>query len=287
MKTEYSYVLLRYVHDVATSESLNVGVVVHAPKAGYLGAQFTSKCKRVKDAFPDLNLQSLKDVLGYLKVGFARKADSLGEFVDYRGKSHGGEIGAIVRSILPEDDSSLQWSDRRGGFVESDGLAGVLEHLYERFIGRHESVTGDHGRQDPEIWKICRPSFDLETVRDKVVKKSFLSEKIDDEIVFEHAWKNGVWNCFEPVSFDLKQADSIRNKAQRLNGKLNDLKGLESDLKVTFLLGEPRDSGLRKELVRAENRLTNTDFKVEVVRERELESWSREMAAKIASAGSV
>lgn len=287
MKTEYSYVLLQYVHDVATNESLNVGVVVHAPKTGYLGARFTGKCKRVKDAFPDLNLQSLKDVLGYLRVGFARKSESIGEFVDYRGKSHGGEIGAIVRSILPEDDSSLQWSDRRGGIAESEGLSGVLDHLYERFIGRYESGAADHGRQDPDIWKICRPSFDLELVKDKVVKKSFHSPNIHDEIAFDHAWKNGVWNCFEPVSFDLKQADSIRNKAQRMNGKLNDLRGLERDLKVTFLLGEPRDTGLQKELVKAENRLANTDFNVEVVRERELESWSREMAAKIAAAGSV
>ena len=38
-KQAYSYTVLRYVHDVVSGESLNVGVVMHAPGAGFLKAQ--------------------------------------------------------------------------------------------------------------------------------------------------------------------------------------------------------------------------------------------------------
>lgn len=262
-----------------------MGVVVHAPAEGYLGARFTSKFRRVKDAFADLESSSLRQILGYLRDAFARKAEAIDDMVDERGNDQRSEISAIVRSVLPEDDSSLQWSQRRVGFAEADQLDATLDQVYERFVGRYEGQYSEHGRQDPDVWRICRPSFDASNATSKIVKHSFRSSIVDDEITFDHAWKNGQWNCFEPVSFDLKQADSIRNKAQRMNGKLNDLKGLENEITVSFLLAEPREPKLRKELQRAENRLTNTDFKVEIVRERELESWSREMAARIVAEG--
>jgi hypothetical protein len=31
--------------------------------------------------------------------------------------------------------------------------------------------------------------------------------------VFSHAWKNGVWNVYQPLSFDLKRSENIRSKA--------------------------------------------------------------------------
>ena len=37
MKTTYTYTVLRYVHDPSTGESVNVGVAIYAPEAGFGG----------------------------------------------------------------------------------------------------------------------------------------------------------------------------------------------------------------------------------------------------------
>lgn len=285
MKTEYSYVLLRYLHDASAGESLNVGVVVYAPEAPYLSARFTSKGQRVKDAFSSLDISSFKEILGYLRHAFERKAKAVNEFLDERGKPQQQDIAGIVRTILPEDDSSLQWSERRGGVTQSDFLDDLVDSLYERYIGRYEVSNVSNSLKEEDIWRMCRTGFLEANVESRLSPKSFHSDIADDEIVFEHAWKNGIWNCYEPVSFDLKKADSIRDKAWRMNGKVSDLKHLKDDLAVTFLLGEPRDSKLKKELTRAENRLLNTAVKVDIVRQSELADWSKDVAAKISAAG--
>src|SRR5947208_2111819 len=42
----------------------------------------------------------------------------------------------------------------------------------------------------------------------------------DDKIEFSHAWKNGAWHAYEPVSLDLADAAGIYNKAHRWLGQL-------------------------------------------------------------------
>jgi len=42
-------------------------------------------------------------------------------------------------------------------------------------------------------------------------KKTIATSK--DEVEFEHAWKNGNWHCYQPLSFDLATVDSIQEKA--------------------------------------------------------------------------
>lgn len=51
MKTAYSYVNLRYVHDVVTVEFANVGVVLCAPERRLLTARFTTSHERLSAMF--------------------------------------------------------------------------------------------------------------------------------------------------------------------------------------------------------------------------------------------
>ena len=47
-KQAYSYTVLRYVHDVVSGEALNVGVVMHAPAAGFLKVRTRKNVDRLK-----------------------------------------------------------------------------------------------------------------------------------------------------------------------------------------------------------------------------------------------
>jgi hypothetical protein len=45
MKTTYSTITLRYLHDVVTGEFFNIGVVLYSPEQRFLEARFTTPTK--------------------------------------------------------------------------------------------------------------------------------------------------------------------------------------------------------------------------------------------------
>jgi hypothetical protein len=50
------HTLLRYVHDVASGEFANVGVVLYSPEARFTGALCRDTHGRISKMFPDMNL---------------------------------------------------------------------------------------------------------------------------------------------------------------------------------------------------------------------------------------
>ena len=70
-KQAYSYTVLRYVHDVVSGEALNVGVVMHAPKAEFLEVRTRKTIGRLKQAFPDLDRRAFVMSMGAVDRGFA------------------------------------------------------------------------------------------------------------------------------------------------------------------------------------------------------------------------
>jgi hypothetical protein len=60
-----------------------------------------------------------------------------------------------------------------------------------------------------------------------------------DEISFKHAWKNGYWHVYEPVSFDLADAEGIKGKARSWLGHLSAVAGDVEPFKPHFIVGAP------------------------------------------------
>jgi hypothetical protein len=56
-----------------------------------------------------------------------------------------------------------------------------------------------------------------------------------DRVEFDHAWKNGKWHCFQPLSFDLANEETIREKARRWAGQMLALKEATEPFKLYFL----------------------------------------------------
>ncbi len=66
-----------------------------------------------------------------------------------------------------------------------------------------------------------------------------------DDVTFKHAWKNGKWNVYEPVSFDLADEDGIKRKAREWLGHLAAVvDGGGEPFKPHFLVGAPTDARL-------------------------------------------
>lgn len=124
MRLPYSYLVLRYVHDVIRGEFANVGVVLFAPDSQFLRGRFVSDFGRLRAMFGEIDEAHLSAMVQHLDHVFAMYEPA----PDDRRR----EISQLARQALPADDSSLQWSPAGGG-VTGD-LTDTLNHLFERFV---------------------------------------------------------------------------------------------------------------------------------------------------------
>src|SRR5690606_2275015 len=72
-----------------------------------------------------------------------------------------------------------------------------------------------------------------------------------DRVLFDHAWKNGDWHCYQPLSFDLASAESIREKAARWSGHMTGLSKSPEHIRPYFLVGPPERAALFDDYQRA------------------------------------
>ncbi|MDK9696975.1 MAG: DUF3037 domain-containing protein [Siculibacillus sp.] len=236
-KRSYSYTVLRYVHDVTTSEFVNVGIVLHVPSEGNLRVRTRHTIGRIKDVFPDLDRQAFVDAMASVERGIKTVAKDIA--------TSGmlpcdGDAATYARRALPSDYSSLQWSPIGTGLT--DNADKTFERLFERFVTRYDEHTARR-RTDDEVWRPVRDLLQERNIAVPLEKKEIIGKT--DVISFDRTWKNGVWHAYEPVSLDLADADGIKDKARRWLGHLAAVAdGPSDDFKVYFILGKPRKQAL-------------------------------------------
>lgn len=261
----YSYVVLRYVHDIMTGEFVNVGVVLMAPKDGVFLARTRKTIGRIRGTFPDVDrdvfvssMRTIDRAINKVKKSFLAE----GFFADHKAVSY-------VHRVLPRDDSALQWSEVGSGV--SDDFDKTLDRLFHRFVSRYDTRS-NHRISDEDVWRPVREKLQerglqlsLET---KVVRGS------TDSIEFSRAWKNGKWHVYEPLSFDLADADGIKDKARRWRGHLEAAAdGATEDLQLHFLIGRPNQPGLSKAYNSALEILRRSPFEPQVVEDGEIDTF--------------
>lgn len=124
MREPYSYLVLRYVHDVVTGEFANVGVVLLVRDSQFLRGRFISNFHRLEAMFGEIDETHLSDTLQYLDLAFREF-----HLCESDAKQ---DLRYLARQILPADDSSLQWSQAGGGLTNNP--AETLDQLFERFV---------------------------------------------------------------------------------------------------------------------------------------------------------
>lgn len=132
MKFSYTYAVLRYYHDIATGECLNVGVALVSPEARFVGARCSLSAERPARVFPNVKQESLVRALNAIQMSFAKLNDEL-----HSGSSPIKNISEFTRLVLPADDSSLKWESFGSGLTEDPEQE--LLKLYERMVGRNET----------------------------------------------------------------------------------------------------------------------------------------------------
>ena len=182
----------------------------------------------------------------------------------------------LMHSVIRADDSSLQWSPLGSGL--SKDLPATLATLYQRFVTKYDAEVTSALRRDDDVWKLFRTELEKRNVL------GHLEEKViavaDDSVKFEHAWKNGAWNCYEPLSFDLSSDASIKEKAHRWLGQVSSIKDAYEGFKVYFLVGKPSDVDLSDAYEQAVSILRKAPSSA-VVEESRAEEFSKTVAQAI------
>src|SRR2546427_12341814 len=119
MKTTFTYTILRYVHDIATGEFVNMGLALYAPEAKYVSAIRNPRYGRLSKLFLDVNGEHLRSVMRYIQARFEEYSTKLNGELPLDGRPR--SVMEIAMSILPKDDSSLQWSEPNGGCCGGPG----------------------------------------------------------------------------------------------------------------------------------------------------------------------
>jgi len=261
MKTAYTYTLLRYVHDVASGEFANVGVVVFSPDVRYAGALCRETYGRISKMFPDMNRDGFKSLMRYIEAQIdAAGARMQGELPL---ETMPADAGALARSVLPHDDSSLQWGPVGGGLC--DDPAQKLEDLFARYVVRYDDKTVVNSRTDEEVWSRFKRALDEKHLTARLQTKKI--SVADDEVEFARAYKNNQWHCIEAISLDLALADSIKDKAHKWLGQITSVKSTSESFRVYFLVGAPQSPGLRESYENALKILAKVPVEHEIVPE--------------------
>ena len=233
----YSYTILRYIHDVVAGESLNVGVVMYSANLGNLKVKTRKSIGRLRQAFPDIDLQGFRHEMNAIEREFSEVAAEVARLPLVHGEL---DARTAALRVLPEDDSSLQWSPFGSGLTEN--LDRTFEQLYFRYVSRYDNVSKPR-RTDKDIWRSVRSKLTERGV-DVQFQEKVVSGRLDS-IKFKSAWKNGDWHAYQAVSLDLADETRIKNKALRWRGHLSAVKeGSTEEVRLHFLVGRPRDESL-------------------------------------------
>lgn len=272
---KYSYTVLRYVHDTVTGEFVNVGVALHAPEVGYLSAICRTTYRRVSAAFPGLRGEHFRAVMRHVQARFEQMGEQLPSDQTASGKQ---ALLDIAKSVLPADDSSLQWGPVGVGLATDPSQK--LESLFNRMVTRYDDQTSTRVRRtDDDVWRNFKRDLEQRRLLRYFEPKTISVQ--DDEVRFEHAWKNGVWHCVEPVSFDLAAAETIKDKAHKLLGQITSIYGTPESFRLYMLVARPEDDALMPAFESALSILQKMPCEKEIVQEDEHAALADRLANEV------
>jgi len=257
LNIKFSYTLLQYMHDAVTGEFVNLGIVLYSHTDNELHFQFISSASRITNFFPGSRATHIKRVIASINKTLSEISKRNG-LLDFKGDN---DALTMACNALIQDDSAFQWSTLKSGITSN--ASAKTEALFSMFASRYLDKSSRDRVTDGDIWRNFKSSLPNQKIIDCFTNKTISVS--DDSIEFDHAWKNGIWHCIEPLSFDLKSPDRIRDKAHKWLGQIASVAQTSDEFKVYFLLGNPDNSDLAEAYLSAQQILRKCPADVELI----------------------
>ncbi|MEA5427330.1 DUF3037 domain-containing protein [Arcicella lustrica] len=224
---KYQYQILRYVHDQFTGEFVNLGVVVYSPDELFLKASVSQRYGRITAMFPNANGKFIAKIAKNFESSIKEVSSQLTSL--FRPSEN---LSIITKSILPQDDSALILTEVRHAIdIEIDTAISDLFHdLVEKYLDK----TSEHTLSDEDVWrKKYKSYFDKYRITNRLTSHEVSTK--NDSFLFDKSWKNEIWHCYQPISFNLHSSDAIKNKVYRWSGILREMDTSNEKIHITFL----------------------------------------------------
>ncbi len=275
-RVAYSYSVLRYVHDTLTGEFVNVGLIMYSPQKSFAKFVTKSTFSRITGVFPTVDIDDFKLLTNSLKKRFKYVYEKKIANCDLWDKQC--SLGEILSDMIPKDDSSLLWSPISHGV--SSNLEMDFEKIFSRQITKFDIKRGSKRKTDSDVWRSFKRDLEKRNLQGFFQEKTINGR--DDSVDFPFAWKNGVWHCVEPVSFDLSAPDYIKDKAHKLLGQLASVNQDSSEnFKVYMILAEPQSSSLSSAFKSAVSILKKVPVENEIYFEGEISALLDKLGCQI------
>lgn len=275
MKSPYTFSVLRYIHDPVTQEFINVGVAVYSQKAGFLKSMCTPHYARLTHTFARIDGNRFRQLTRYIQNEINAIGEGLSGELPFES---GRTIEQLLNRVLPQDDSSLQFSNPTGAGLSAD-LDKTLADIFDRYVERYVVHSEASRRNDEDVWRVFREPLEQRHLTPHLAPKRIVASNYDYE--FGRAWKNHIWHLYEPVSFDMADAGAILDKANRWVGRAISLKDSSEKFRIHMLLGEPQDDCLREAFEKAQNILRKMPGSTEFVKESEADAFADKLEKAI------
>ena len=272
-RTAYTYRVVRYVHDPAVGEALNIGVVLCAPKVRFFGGMFEHRYERLSDAFGDFDGDRYRRVLKQMEV-------AIGDLTAYSAESHlfqtrsmPKDVNEMTTHLVPDTGLSIQFGTMLAGITEDAEEA--LAVIFDRMVASQYPRRRHEQRTDDQVWQDYRKRLAQHRITPHLQPKTFASDAYD--LRFEHTFKNERWHVLQPVTMDYAKGDSLQQRATRILGTAAALTGNKELGKLYLLLGAPRTESLRGRYDKAKNLLHKIPVPHEIIEESEAEDFAKHL----------
>lgn len=275
----FEYQLLRYRPDAVSGEFANVGIIVFDADSKQVAGRFLEKVARVSQFFPGINGRYLSKVLKYIAIDVDRLSQQFSSELDVFPFAN---LEQVSRSILAKDDSSLYFTEPRRGLDLS--IHAMLDNLFERMVVAHLPEDEHHFISDKDVWtKVYKQHFERKEILRNLVTHTIATSI--DTFEFEHAWKNGKWNCFESLNFNLQKDQSIKDKAYKWQAKLNELNTANEPVHFYMLSAMPEDEELRRFITKMFASVNAEKVEVEIVEQSDAAAFADRIAEEMEAHG--
>ena len=271
----YSSSFLRYHHAPDSGEFVNVGVVLWAPETRFMGFRASRKYGRLSRFFGEFDHEGYRQLITRIEGRFEKLSEEIHQSKLVSDEAH-QSAREIAFQVIPEDDAALQWSTSFGGETR-DPEAELLD-LYQEYIQHYNQSAERERRDEAHVFReVYRKAFQDPKVARYITEHEVVAPL--DKHLFQQAWKNGHWNVYETLSFDLAEVETIRSKALKWDSRSRHLSASEEPPNIHYLLGRPESEKHRRAYGNAKD-ILHSSGKVVLIEEDEAEDFSKDLIVR-------
>ncbi|HEX8547298.1 MAG TPA: DUF3037 domain-containing protein [Cytophagaceae bacterium] len=277
MNRIFEFSILKYVHSRVLKEEVNVGILFFFKDQGPIVFRAPEKFGRLKGFYNNFSEPLLKRYLS----SFTQTAKRLSaRFTSDIGFNYGLKLQAVIKEdFLVDDFSALEFSEIKIGSSKAKTVNEIIETYYSLYFSHYIVQNKKVERHNEKfILKEFRESLlSFDRTIEKYIHKDRLIESKSTYQKFDYAWKNGSLNLVKAISFDLKDPNTINDKAVQFYGSLDLLgdKAVDENYRFDLLISAPQDKGLFDAYEKALSILKESKAPKKIIEENGIKDYSR------------